>query len=188
MLWSITVEHLTLAKLNEGLSYIEQSPRDKGVLELIVRRPEIDVREILEIGQLDLSQGLVGDNWKTRGSSRTPDKSSHPDMQLNIMNARAISVIAQNKEFWQLAGDQLFIDMDLSEENLPPGTKLTLGSAIIEITNQPHNGCVKFSERFGRDALKWVNSPTGKKLHLRGVNAKVIQPGEIKVGDEIRKV
>lgn len=181
------IKHLTTAELNQGLEHIKSSPKNEGTLELIVRRPEIDTREVLEIGELDIKEGLVGDNWKTRGSSRTPDKSSHPDMQLNIMNARAISLIAQSKERWKLAGDQLFIDMDLSEENLPIGTKLVLGTAIIEVTNQPHNGCNKFSDRFGSEALKWVNSPTGKQLHLRGVNAKVLQSGTIKVGDSVKK-
>lgn len=180
--------YLTIAELDKGLETIQKSPKNKGTLELIVRRPEIDIREVLELGELSINEGLVGDNWKIRGSSRTKDGSSHPDMQLNIMNARAISVIAQDKERWQLAGDQLFIDLDLSEENLPAGTKLALGSAIIEVTNQPHTGCAKFSKRFGVDALKWVNSAIGKQLHLRGINARVIQSGTIKIGDLAKKL
>ena len=133
-------------------------------------------------------EGLVGDNWKVRGSSRTLDGSSHPDMQLNIMNARVIALVAQEKERWQLAGDQLFIDLDLSIDNVPPGTKLSLGSAVIEVTDQPHTGCKKFLARFGKDALQFISSPVGKHLQLRGINAKVVQPGTIRVGDVVRKL
>lgn len=182
------VKHLTMAELEAGLSIILQSPKNEGILEMIVRRPEVDKREILEIGQLDLNEGLIGDTWKIRRSSRTPDGSPHPDMQLNIMNSRVIQLIAQNKDRWQLAGDQLFIDMDLSAENMPSGTQLALGSALIEITSQPHTGCAKFTSRFGQDALKWVNSATGKQLHLRGINAKVIQPGIMQVGSLVKKL
>ena len=133
-------------------------------------------------------EGLVGDNWKVRGSSRTLDGSSHPDMQLNIMNARVIALVGQKKERWQLAGDQLFIDLDLSIDNVPPGTKLSLGSAVIEVTDQPHTGCKKFLARFGKDALQFISSPVGKHLQLRGINAKVVQPGTIRLGDVVRKI
>jgi hypothetical protein len=182
------VRHLSLAELEAGLEMIRQAPRDEGQLELIVRRPQVELREALQEGLLDLSEGLVGDNWKTRGSSRTADGSAHPDMQLNVMNARVIALLAQEKERWQLAGDQLFIDLDLSAENLPPGTRLALGSAVIEITHQPHTGCAKFMSRFGVDALKFVNSTEGKALRLRGLNAKVVQAGVIRVGDHVRKL
>ena len=183
-----TLTHLTMDELEAGLDLIRQCPTDEGRLELIVRRPQIDARELLEEGQLDLHDGLVGDTWRTRGSSRTADGSSHSDMQLNIMNARVIALVAQDKARWQLAGDQLFIDMDLSADNLPPGTRLALGSAVIEVTAQPHNGCKKFVARFGLDAMKFVNSPVGKQLHLRGINAKVVQPGTIRVGDTAKKL
>ena len=184
----VTVTHLTMDELEAGRDDIRQSPTDEGRLELIVRRPQIDARELLEEGQCDLLDGLVGDTWRTRGSSRTADGSSHPNMQLTIMNARVIALVAQDKARWQLAGDQLFIDMDLSADNLPPGTRLALGSAVIEVTAQPHNGCQKFVARFGRDAMKFVNSPVGKQLHLRGINAKVVQPGTIRVGDRAKKI
>jgi hypothetical protein len=127
---TLTVRHLTTEELETGLEEIRRSPADEGRLELIVRRPQIDAREVLDEGVLDLEEGLVGDTWRIRGSSRTDDGSSHPDMQLNIMNARAIALVAQEKERWQLAGDQLFIDLDLSEANLTPGTRLALGSAV----------------------------------------------------------
>ena len=181
-------KHLTTAELEAGLDAIRQSPKDEGVIALIVRRPQVDAREVLEEGELDLVEGLVGDSWKVRASTRTPDGSPHPDMQLNVMNARVIALVAQEKDRWPLAGDQLFIDMDVSQENLPPGTRLALGSAVIEVTDQPHTGCKKFAARFGLDALKLVNSPVGRQLQLRGLNAKVAQPGVIRVGDLVKKL
>ncbi|OGO38777.1 MAG: hypothetical protein A2W35_08155 [Chloroflexi bacterium RBG_16_57_11] len=184
----IEIKHLTLDELEAGLEVIRQAPRDQGVLEMIVRRPEIDVREVLEEGRLDRSAGLSGDSWKSRGSTRTADGSAHPDMQLNVMNARVIALLAQDRERWQLAGDQLFFDLDLSAENLPPGTRLALGSAVIEVTDQPHTGCAKFMSRYGKDALKFVNSVEGKALRLRGMNARVVQSGVIRAGDTVRKL
>lgn len=179
--------HLTMEQLEAGLDEILAAPQDEGVLRLIVRRPRIEEREVLKEAQLDLVEGLVGDNWRTRGSSRTPNGSSHPDMQINIMSARVIALVAQSPDRWQLAGDQLFLDLDLSAANLPPGTRLALGSAVLEVTDQPHTGCKKFVERFGADALKFVNSPRGRQLHLRGINARVVHPGLIRVGDLARK-
>jgi hypothetical protein len=181
-------KHLTTAELEAGLDTIRQAPKNEGVIRLIVRRPQVDAREVLEEGELDPVEGLVGDSWKVRGSSRTPDGSSHPDMQLNVMNARVIALLAREKDRWPLAGDQLFIDFDVSSENLPPGTRLALGSAVIEVTDQPHTGCKKFAARFGLDAVKFVNSPVGRQLQLRGVNAKVAQPGVIRVGDLVKKL
>ena len=182
------VNHLTMEELEAGLDHVRNSPKDEGILELIVRRPEIGKREVLEEAELHVAHGLVGDNWSKRPSSRTLDGSPHPDMQLNVMNARAIALFAQQKDRWALAGDQLFIDLDLSPENLPAGTRLALGSAVIEVTNQPHTGCKKFVERFGLNALKFVSSPVGKELNLRGINAKVVQPGVIRVGCKVTKI
>ena len=181
-------KHLTYNELEAGLDEIRRSPKDEGILELIVRRPKVGQREVLDNGELDLAFGLIGDNWKTRGSSRTTDGFGHPEMQLNIMNSRAIALVAKSRERWKLAGDQLYIDFDLSEENLPPKSKLYIGSAIVEVTEIPHTGCKKFVSRFGLDAMRFVNSDIGKKLHLRGINAKVIQSGAIRVGDLIKKV
>jgi hypothetical protein len=179
---------VTLEELEAGLDEIRGAPKEEGPLKLIVRRPRIEEREVLQEAELDLVEGLVGDNWRTRGSSRTPDGSSHPDMQLNIMNARVIALVARHSDRWQLAGDQLFIDLDLSAANLPPGTCLALGSAVIQVTDQPHTGCKKFVERFGADALRFVSSPLGRQLHLRGINARVVQPGVIRTGDLARKL
>jgi hypothetical protein len=183
-----TVKHLSMDELEAGLERICQAPKDKGVLELIVRRPRTDEREILQEGELDLVQGLVGDTWINRGSSRTPDGSSHPSMQLTIMNSRSVALVSQDRDRWALAGDQLYIDMDLSVENLPPWTRIELGSAVVEVTDQPHTGCKKFVSRFGLDAMKFVNSPVGRQLNLRGINARVIQPGAIRVGDVAKKI
>ena len=181
-------QYMTTDELEAGLDEIRQSPKDEGILEMIVRRPDIDEREVLEIGELDVTDGLVGDNWRTRGCPGTEDGSAHPGMQLNIMNTRVVSLVAQEKERWKLAGDQLFIDLDLSAENLPPGTRLAIGSAVVEVTEIPHKGCKKFVERFGMDAMQFVNSPLGRELHLRGINARVIQSGTIRVGDIASKL
>jgi hypothetical protein len=174
--------------LHAGLDEIRRSPRDRGVLDLIVRRPRVDEREVLDEGELDLEKGLVGDSWGARNSSRTPNRSPHADMQLNVMNSRVIALVAQDKSRWSLAGDQLYVDLDLSEDNLPPGARLAFGAAIIEVTPEPHTGCAKFVARFGVDAMKFVNSPVGRELRLRGLNARVVQPGVIRVGDGVKKM
>jgi hypothetical protein len=185
---SAGVKHLTAAELEAGLDEIRRSPKDAGPLELIVRRPRIDEREVLAEGELHPSEGLVGDNWCVRGSSRTFDGSAHPEMQLNIMNARVIALLAQGRERWPLVGDQLYLDLDLSRENLPVGTHLALGDAVVEVTAQPHTGCKKFVARFGLEAMKFVNSDVGRELNLRGINARVIRRGLIRVGDVARKI
>jgi hypothetical protein len=179
---------LTLAELEAQLPALRTAPRDGGALELIVRRPSTGVREVLEEAELDLVQGLVGDNWLARGSTSTPDGTAHPEKQLNIMGARVVALLAQDRSRWALAGDQLYLDLDLSLENLPPGTRLALGEAVIEITPPPHTGCKKFVERFGADAMRFVNSAMGRALNLRGVNAKVVKPGKIRRGDVARKI
>ena len=177
-----------MAELEAALDHLRQTPKDDGVIELIVRRPKVDQREVIDEAELDPAGGLIGDNWSVRGSSRTPDGSAHPEMQINIMNARVTALVAQEKERWPLAGDQLYIDMDLSKENLPAGSRIAIGSAVLEVSPFPHLGCHKFVSRFGIDAMKFVNSEVGKQLCLRGINAKVIQGGVVKVGNKARKV
>ena len=155
---------------------------------LIVRRPDVDTRESVEAAELDPQEGLVGDNWKERGSRRSPDGSANFEAQITVMNSRAIQLLAQDEERWSLAGDQLYIDMDLSDENLPPGTRLAVGTAVLEVSSVPHTGCGKFAARYGADATKFVNSPEGKRLHLRGINTRIAQAGTVRVGDAVRKV
>lgn len=178
-----TARQLGRDELEAGLEHIFESPKDAGVLELIVRRPAVDQREVVTTARLDVEQGLVGDNWLTRGDWQIAGGRADPDMQLNIMNSRVVDLVADDPERRQLAGDQLYIDMDLSRENLPPGTQLALGAAIIEVTEPPHTGCKKFAARFGKDAVVFVNSGMGKKLNFRGICAKVVQSGDIRVGD-----
>jgi MOSC domain-containing protein YiiM len=179
---------LTASELEAGLVEISRSPKDDGVLQMIVRRPQVGEREVLEEGQLDLTEGLVGDSWINRRSAVAPDRAPNPDTQLNVMNARAVALVAQDRARWQLAGDQLFIDLDLSDDNLPAGTQLAIGSAVIEVTPVPHTGCAKFVERFGLEAMQFVNGREGKAMHLRGICARVVQPGVIKVGDNAKKL
>ena len=181
-------KHLTTAELEQGLENILASPKDKGVLDLIVRRPDVDARETLTEGRLDGDQGLVGDNWLSRGSRHLPDGAADPEMQLNIMNSRVAALVAGTPERRELAGDQLFLDLDLSDENLPAGTRLSIGEAVVEVTEPPHTGCKKFAERFGKDAIVFVNSGRGKELNFRGINARVVEPGVIRVGDVARKL
>lgn len=177
----------TIEDLTAGLDHVRAAPADSGVLRQVVRRPAEDRREVLQLGVLDPAHGLVGDNWRERPSSRTPDRSPHPDCQLNVMSARAIELIAGAEQNWRWAGDQLFVDLDLSHENLPAGTRLAIGTAVIEVTAQPHTGCAKFARRFGADALRFVNSSEGKALRLRGLNAKVVVAGEVRPGDPVRR-
>jgi hypothetical protein len=184
----VDMEHPTRSELEAGLEHVRRSPSERGRVELIVRRPAEDEREILDVGELDARVGLVGDTWHLRGSSRTSDGSAHPDMQLNVMNARAASLVAGRDDRRHLAGDQLYLDLDLSEANLPAGTRLELGTAVIEVTEEAHRGCAKFAARFGRDALRFVNSPAGTELRLRGLNARVIVAGTVRTGDEVRKL
>ncbi len=174
------MKYLTTAEIEAELAEVLESPKDNGTLKLIVRRPQEDEREVLETGELDIEKGLVGDDWLT-------DDGNY-ETQLAIMNSRIAALLAQDENRLKLAGDQLFIDLNLTDENLPHGTRLEIGSAIIEVTAQPHNGCKKFVERFGLDAMKFVNSPVGKQFHLRGIYAKVVQSGTIRQGDCVKKI
>ncbi|MEA2495143.1 MAG: hypothetical protein QOJ29_3054 [Thermoleophilaceae bacterium] len=182
------MEHFDLATLQAGLDQVRAAPSDNGHVELICRRPATEQREVIDEAVLDERDGLVGDNWSTRGSKATEDGSAHPDMQLTLMNVRSATLIAGTPERRQLAGDQLFVDFDLSVENLPPGSRLKVGEATLEITEIPHRGCGKFSSRFGVDALKFVNSEVGRQLNLRGVNARIVEGGVVRSGDAINKL
>ena len=181
------VGHIDTASLEAGLPEIRRAPQDAGTVELIVRRPAPEKREVVAEAELDPSAGLIGDNWLARGSRATADGSAHPELQLTMMSARAAALIARGRERWPLAGDQLYVDLDLSSANLPPGTRLEVGTAVIEITDQPHTGCGKFVRRFGVDAMKFVNTELGRELNLRGIYARVVSGGTVRTGDVIRK-
>jgi hypothetical protein len=178
----------SISELELGIEEIKASPKDNGVLKMIVCRPETEIREIINSGEINLEDGLAGDNWKTRGSSHTSDNSADPEAQITLMNSRVIQLLTDDKENWKWAGDQLFVDMDLGIDNLPPHSHIQIGSAILEISAKPHTGCKKFSGRFGIEALEFISTPFGKALRMRGVNAKVIQAGQIKVGDVVKKL
>jgi hypothetical protein len=180
--------HVSPEILEAGLEAIKQSPKTAGVLRLIVCRPQAELRETLHEARLDEVVGLVGDSWLQRGSSKTADGSANPEMQITVINARAIALLANSPERWPLAGDQLFVDLDLSNTNLPAGSQLCVGEAVIEITAPPHTGCTKFKERFGPAALAFVNSPVGRELNLRGVHARIITGGFIRAGDPVVKI
>ncbi|MDQ2942243.1 MAG: MOSC domain-containing protein [Candidatus Dormibacteraeota bacterium] len=177
-----------MTRLEGSLDHIREAPADGGTLELIARRPAVDEREVLSEARLDLKDGLEGDTWRLRGSSRTADGGPSLDAQLTLMSARAAAAIAGEREHWPLAGDQLYVDLDLSRTNLPPGTRVQIGSAVIEFSEAPHTGCAKFSARFGNDALRFVNSPVGRELRLRGANCRVVVAGTVRAGDVIRKL
>lgn len=192
---------LSLPQLEAGLPEIRQSPADHGAVQVIVRRPKVGQREVLEECELNLQQGLVGDSWLAWSQQSKFDEATNLAMQVTIMNVRAIALIAgrhqpdlfseeeeEIRDRWALAGDQFYVDLDLSQDNLPAGTQLEIGTAVVEVSAVPHTGCKLFAKRYGTDAVKFVNSPLGKQLRLRGLNAKVIRAGTVRAGDIVRKV
>ena len=184
------VTHRTPEELEDFIPQLLAAPQDVGTLELVVCRPDLGQREVLDEGELDLVVGLVGDSWMQRGSRKTSDGGPHPEMQLNVMSARMVSFLAGDPERRPLAGDQLYLDLDLSQDNLPVGTRLTIGDpavrgAVIEVTAPPHTGCAKFIERFGAEAMRFVNGSVGRPLRLRGLNARVVEPGRVRPGDRV---
>jgi hypothetical protein len=182
------VPHLTTAVLEAGLDRVRDSPTDHGTVELIVRRPAVDQREELAEASLDTGVGLVGDGWPQRGSRDRADGGPDPERQLTLINDRAAQLVAVDPDRRRLAGDQLYVDLDISVANLPAGTRLALGSAVVEVTEPPHLGCVKFAARFGEDAWRFVNSHVGRELRLRGLNARVVVSGTVRRGDAVRKL
>jgi hypothetical protein len=177
------VEHLSRERLEAGFDHIRESPRNHGRLVLVVRRPEVGRRELPEEAVLDQVTGLDGDNWLTRGSISTPDGSANPRKQVTVMNARVAELVAGGTDRMPLAGDQLYVDLDISVANLPPGSLLAVGEAVLEVSEDPHRGCAKFVERFGAEAMRFVNSRIGRQLRLRGMNTRVVVPGTVRLGD-----
>ncbi|HEX9560518.1 MAG TPA: MOSC domain-containing protein [Candidatus Dormibacteraeota bacterium] len=182
------LQHAELTGLEQSLDHIREAPADGGTVELIARRPAEDEREVLSEACLDDRDGLEGDTWRARGSRHTADGGPNPEAQLTLMNARAAAAIAGERERWAMAGDQIYVDFDISRNNLPPGSRVQIGSAVIEFSEAPHTGCAKFSARFGNDALRFVNSPIGRELRLRGANCRVVVAGTVRAGDTIKKL
>ena len=178
------VGHRTTDELVAALDVLRASPTAKGVIELIVRRPAVGEREVLTVAELSAEHGIVGDTWRVRGSRHTDDGSAEPERQLTLMNARAIALFAGDDRLrWAEAGDQLYVDLDLSTANLPAGTQLQLGTAVIEVSEKPHTGCAKFAQRFGIDAARFVNSKDGAALNVRGINARIVTGGTVTASD-----
>jgi len=178
----------TCAEIEAELDHIAASPRQDGTLEMIVIRPATNKRRILDRCHLSLERGVEGDDWALGCWKKLPDGRPHPDVQVALTNQRMLQFLADTDEARALAGDNLYVEFDLGEDNLQAGDQLAIGGAILEITEVAHNGCRKFKERFGEDALTMVNSPRGKHLHLRGIYARVVQDGEVRKGDRIRKL
>ena len=181
-------DHRTAAELEAGFGHVAASPADGGALEMIVRRPGVDRREAVQEGRLTFEAGLEGDTWDRRKGYVTEDGSPDPDAQLTLTNSRFANLIAGSPDRWPLAGDQLYLDLDLSVENLPPGARLRLGEAVIEVTSLPHTGCKKYAQRFGAEALRFTAQPEGRRRNLRGIYARVVVPGTVRVGDVARKI
>lgn len=183
----MSITHLATAELDAGLAHLRASPADVGTVELIVCRPAVGERRVLAEAELVIGAGLVGDDYVERGNPHTEDGRAHPEAQLNLMCSRSIDVVSGgDRDRWPLAGDQFFVDLDLSASNLPAGTRLAIGTAVIEVSQKPHNGCNKFAERFGIDAARWVNADRNDRR--RGINAMVVEPGVVRAGDPIRKL
>jgi MOSC domain-containing protein YiiM len=180
--------HLPMGELEAALDSLRQTPSDGGELKLIVRRPDVGLREVLDEAQLDVDDGLVGDSWGTRAGPAADRTSAQRQRQLTVMNSRVTALVATEDSRWPLAGDQLYVDLDLSLDNLPPGSRLRIGSAVIEVSAIPHTGCQKFVARFGQAAMEFVNSEHGRRLNLRGINSRVVESGTIRVGDVAHKL
>jgi hypothetical protein len=179
--------HRPLAEIERAAAGMGSSPSDMGTIEMIVCRPTVDQRRVLEEGILDTVHGLEGDSWEARGTA-TPDGSAYPLRQITVMNSRVLASVAGDRDRWQLAGDQLIIDLDLSIDSLPAGTRLQIGEAVVAVTEPPHTGCAKFAGRFGAEALAWTNGPEGRRHRRRGMHVRVMKSGTVRQRDAIRKL
>lgn len=182
------MKFVTQPEIDQRLSSVLDSPKDQGTVEMIVVRPFKNQRKTLIHVLFSPEAGVTGDNWKTQCWKKLNDGQSDPDVQVAIMNARMIDMLTDDKAHWPLAGDQLFVDFDLSVTNLSPGDQLQIGDAVLQITAEPHRGCSKFKQRFGELAMHCVNSAQGDAHRLRGIYAKIISAGNVSVGDVIHKI
>ncbi len=180
--------HPTLEQLELSLETIAASPSKQGTVELIISRPETGKRVVHTIGNFSKTGGLEGDNWANDCWKTLPDGKSDPIVQIAITNTRLLAAICPDKSRWPLAGDQIYTELNLSKTNLPVGTRLSAGTVILEITQEPHLGCSQYAEHFGKDSLKFTLTPRGRELNLRGIYAKVIKSGSINTGDRISKI
>ncbi|HEU4908612.1 MAG TPA: MOSC domain-containing protein [Propionibacteriaceae bacterium] len=180
--------HRPLAEIEEAAVSMGSSPDDVGIVEMIVCRPAVEARTVLKEGMLDAAHGLLGDNWEARGARATPDGAADPLRQVTVMNSRVLASVAGHRNRWQLAGDQLIVDFDLSMDSLPAGSWLQIGGAVVEVTEPPHTGCAKFAGRFGVDALAWTREPEGRQRRRRGMHVRVMESGLVRQGDVIRKL
>ncbi|MEL6308623.1 MAG: MOSC domain-containing protein [Chloroflexota bacterium] len=178
----------TLEALESAFAQADPAPTDSGTVEMIICRPAHGERDELDSTTLDPEKGMIGDNWLTRGSRHTEDGSANPEAQITLMNSRIIALLAKDRDDWAPAGDQFFVDFDLSQINMPTGQRFQLGEAILEVSATPHTGCAKFTERYGSAAIRFVNSKEGRSQNRRGINAKIITGGTVKKGDTIHKL
>ncbi|HEY8179595.1 MAG TPA: MOSC domain-containing protein [Candidatus Limnocylindria bacterium] len=171
----------TFEELESLWATVPSPPRERGTLRLVCRRVEPGVHETPDEAELSVEAGLVGDRWD---ATRDPDH----EAQVTLMNATVAELVAADRQPLHEAGDNLIVDFDIGHDNLPPGSRVRIGETVLEVTDSPHTGCSKFSERFGQDALRWVNWRHWRERRLRGVNARVIEGGTIRVGDEVTRV
>jgi MOSC domain-containing protein YiiM len=179
-------QHRSAAELEQGLAEVLASPSDIGTLEAIVIRPVEDARRVVQVATLSPEWGVEGDRWF---SPAADGQELDPRHQVSLMNWRILRQIAGDDDSICLAGDNLIVDLDLSEANLPPGSRLAIGANVeIEITELPHSGCNAFAHRYGAEARAFINNDRGRELHLRGRYGRVITGGSIGVGDAVRKL
>jgi hypothetical protein len=178
----------SLAQLESALDHLRAAPGDAGTLTLVVRRPQRLTRELLTEAVIDEADGLVGDSWLSRATSRAKAVGRHFDAQVTVMSSRMVGLLGDTDAERALAGDQLYVDLDLSHDNLPAGSRIEVGAdVVLEVTAKPHAGCKKFLDRFGADAVAFVNSEEGSRLRLRGLNARVVRGGVVRVGDDVHR-